>query len=148
MTALLTRPTRATPGGAESGDHTLIHEVVQWRPIAPSPVLYGAFQSSLFMAPGEMSESFLELMLHRGDWLMADMTNHMSSSHWVDNLSVDIFDCIHDDDAIRYMNSYHPNMHDDFIHCAVSYSLSFAISGRPNMAALLLSQDWYQVPDE
>lgn len=80
---------------------------------------------------------------------MTDMTNHLNSSHWVDNLSVGILDGIHDDDdAIRYGNSYHPNMHDDFIHCAVSYSLSFAFSGRPDIAAHLLRQDWYRVPDE
>jgi len=79
---------------------------------------------------------------------MADMTNHLNSSHWVDNLSKALQDATIDDDGGRYMNAYHPNMHDDYIHCAVSHHLSFAISGRMDITALLLGQTWYQVPDE
>ena len=79
---------------------------------------------------------------------MTDMTNHMNSSYWVVNLSKAL-DGVHvDDDAIKYMNAYHPNMHDDYIHCAISHHLSFAIPGRMDITNLLIVQHWYQVPDE
>lgn len=79
---------------------------------------------------------------------MADMTNHMNLSSWADDPSNGLQDVSTDDDAVEYLNAYHPNMHDDFIHCAISHHLSFAISGRMDVTALLLGQDWYQVPDE